>query len=62
MNASTHTAKSSTSIGVPEGMRDASASFDEDDFALGCESANPALQIEVWGREAMAQPLQQAAC
>ena len=32
---------------------------DDDDLALGCECANPALQIDVWGREAdAAQPLQ----
>jgi hypothetical protein len=33
--------------------------LDEEDFAIGCECANPALQIETWGREATAQPLQQ---
>jgi hypothetical protein len=32
---------------------------DDDDFALGWECANPALQIECWGSEAAAQPLQQ---
>lgn len=31
---------------------------DEEDLALGWECANPALQIEAWGREAAAQPLQ----
>lgn len=30
----------------------------QDDMALGCECANPALQIEMWGHEASAQPLQ----
>ena len=25
--------------------------FDDDDVVLGCESANPALQIERWGQE-----------
>ena len=28
----------------------------EEDLALGCECANPALQIEVWRHEAAAQP------
>lgn len=28
----------------------------EDDVALGCECANPALQIEVWSHESAAQP------
>ena len=31
---------------------------DEEDLALGWECANPALQIESWGAEAAAQPLQ----
>jgi len=31
---------------------------DEEDLALGWECANPALQIEAWGAEAAAQPLQ----
>ena len=30
---------------------------DDDDVALGGECANPALQIDVWGSEAAAQPL-----
>jgi hypothetical protein len=30
----------------------------DDDLAIGCECANPALQIERWGQEASAQPLQ----
>ena len=30
----------------------------EEDLALGWECANPALQIEAWGAEAAAQPLQ----
>jgi hypothetical protein len=30
---------------------------DDDDVALGWECANPALQIDVWGSEASAQPL-----
>lgn len=31
---------------------------DEEDLALGCECANPALQIECWGAEGAAQPMQ----
>jgi hypothetical protein len=31
----------------------------DEDFAIGCECANPALQIESWGEESAAQPLQQ---
>ena len=30
----------------------------DDDLALGCECANPALQIERWGQES-AQPTQE---
>ena len=35
-------------------MMDASASpaFEDFDFALGCECADPSLQIERWGQEA----------
>jgi hypothetical protein len=33
--------------------------LDEEDAAIGCECANPALQIESWCDEAAAQPLQQ---
>lgn len=32
---------------------DASASSEDFDFALGCECADPALQIERWGQEAI---------
>ena len=31
---------------------DAIASSEDFDYALGCECANPALQIERWGQEA----------
>ena len=58
MNASSHPAQSSTPARVPDGAREAMDAMDEDDFALGWECANPALQIEVWGREAVAQPSQ----
>jgi hypothetical protein len=33
--------------------------WSDDDVALGCECANPTLQIERWGQEASAQPIQQ---
>jgi hypothetical protein len=33
--------------------------LDGEDYALGCECANPALQIDVWARGDDAQPLQQ---
>ena len=29
---------------------------EEEDVALGCECADPSLQIEVWRQEAAAQP------
>jgi hypothetical protein len=31
----------------------------DDDVPLGCECANPALQIERWGQEAQAQQVPQ---
>jgi hypothetical protein len=31
---------------------DASSSTEDFDYALGCECADPALQIERWGQEA----------
>jgi hypothetical protein len=31
---------------------DALPVFDDSDYALGCESADPALQIERWSQEA----------
>ncbi len=31
----------------------------DDDLAIGCECANPALQIERWAQEGAAQPLRQ---
>jgi hypothetical protein len=33
--------------------------WSDDDIALGCECANPALQIERWGQEEATQPIQQ---
>lgn len=57
MNASSHT-QPSTPARVLEPVRDAFMLADDGDYAIGCECANPALQIEVWGSEAAAQPLQ----
>ena len=31
---------------------------DEEDLALGCECANPSLQIEAWDADTAAQPSQ----
>jgi hypothetical protein len=61
MNASSQTAQSSTSLRAPEAAGDVFARASEDDFAIGCECANPALQIEAWCPEAAAQPLQRLA-
>jgi hypothetical protein len=58
MNASAQPAQSVTHARVPEGMREAIDALHDDDFALGCECADPALQIDMWGREAVAQQLQ----
>ncbi len=43
---------------LPVGNATAKGSI-EDDVPLGCECANPALQIERWGHEQAAQPIQQ---
>ena len=38
-------------------LADAAARWDAElDFALGCECADPALQIERWGQEAGSEP------
>ncbi|MEJ6023988.1 hypothetical protein [Ramlibacter sp. PS4R-6] len=58
MNASSQPTQSFTPARVAEPVRDALALADDHDFAIGCECANPVLQIDVWGREAAAQPLQ----
>ena len=36
---------------LPPGSLMPPAWTDDDDLALGCECANPALQIERWGQE-----------
>ena len=55
----------SSYLSVPSNLSNTSASgasaqaraSDLDDVALGCECADPALQIACWGQEA-AQPMQ----
>ena len=43
----------------PPGAADMLAGWQfDDDLAIGCECADPSLQIESWGREAAASPLQ----
>lgn len=37
-------------------MLDAFSAHDDFDFALGCECADPALQIERWMQEAGTEP------
>ncbi len=49
----------STPRSSSERSADAATPGDQEDVAIGCECANPALQIESWGDETAAQPLQQ---
>ena len=58
MNAAHNTAQHPTAADLQHGDEGAGAAHDDDDFDLGWECANPALQIEVWCLEATAQPLQ----
>jgi hypothetical protein len=37
---------------------EAESRWADDDIPLGCECANPALQIERWGQDEAPQPLQ----
>jgi hypothetical protein len=39
---------------MPPVMLEMPASFDDGDYAFGCECADPALQIAQWGQEARA--------
>jgi hypothetical protein len=59
MNNTGSSAQSSTPPQATAGVVPSPYELDGDDYALGCECANPALQIDVWGREDEAQPLQQ---
>jgi hypothetical protein len=47
--------KSSTPRRVSGGLVQAAAPAHEQDFAIGCECAYPALQIETWRHETAAQ-------
>jgi hypothetical protein len=58
MNASNNTAQSSTSAGMQDAMQVGLEAANDDDFALGWECANPALQIDAWDGERVSQPLQ----
>jgi hypothetical protein len=57
MNAPSSTAQSSTRQMAIGAAAELPRALDEEELAIGCECANPALQIEVWGNEAAAQPL-----
>jgi hypothetical protein len=59
MIPSSSPAHSSTPPQVARAVAPASDAPEEEDLALGWECAYPALQIDVWGSEASAQPLQQ---
>jgi hypothetical protein len=59
MNPPAGPTNSSTPRNSSDPGRDAASPGGEEDFAIGCECANPALQIESWGEQAAAQPLQQ---
>jgi hypothetical protein len=37
---------------MPVMMDSFASGFDDSDYALGCECADPSLQIERWGQEA----------
>ena len=43
------------SAATPAGFDSASA-FEDSDYALGCECADPSLQIERWGQEIGSAP------
>ena len=59
MNPPGSPAHSSTPPQAARAAAQAAALADDEDLALGWECANPALQIDVWGTEASAQPLQE---
>jgi hypothetical protein len=45
-----------TTGAMPVVIESASYGFEDSDYALGCECADPALQIERWGQDASAAP------
>ena len=55
------TAQSSAPAKASVHGADLTQGVDDEDIAIGCECANPALQIDVWRNEESAQPLQQLA-
>jgi hypothetical protein len=50
---------SSTPAGAAHAQSRASADMDAYDVAIGCECANPALQIESWATDCAAQQLRE---
>lgn len=42
----------SSASAMPLGMEVTPSAFDDSDYALGCECADPSLQIERWMQEA----------
>jgi hypothetical protein len=58
MNAARPAAPNSSPLHAPGSVTVPAQPYDEDDVAIGCECANPQLQIEVWQTEAVAHPLQ----
>lgn len=59
MTSSTTPANSSTPAGASVEREAAPGAQPEEDFAMGWECANPALQIDRWGQDDGAQALQQ---
>jgi hypothetical protein len=49
-----HQSGPSAATGMPPAFDPALHGGDDIDYALGCECADPALQIERWGQEASA--------
>ncbi len=54
MNSSQHPLTLTTPFGAESGDETLNRWAIDEDVALGCECANPALQIERWGQEAPA--------
>jgi hypothetical protein len=46
---------SAPSAAMPASFDAMPAAFDDFDYALGCECADPSLQIPSWGQEARSQ-------
>jgi hypothetical protein len=51
--------KTSTSAGAAHAQSDAHAAWDAEDVAIGCECADPSLQIESWAADCAAQQLRE---